>query len=206
MRKSIAAIFVFSFCLSSLSFAVWVDPEKEANKYRQVKAWQGVDFTFTGFSSSNGTSAITYRNADNDLWEWNGGTGIDPLGWFFTGGARYFFYNWPQTTCFFAFNCHGQVSGGANLYYANGGRKTFTNGGVDTIYDQGSSMYLLPSVAFRSIYREFFSLTLDVGYRFMVQNPSIRRSYGPLVQSNLDDMERANQNGFGASVSLGIVF
>jgi len=206
MRKAFATLLVFSFCLGSLSFAKWIDPEKEAKKYRQVKAWQGIDFTVTGFSSSTGTSAVTYRNALNDLVEWNAGSGIDSLGWFFTGGGRYFFYNWPQTTCFFAFNCHGQITGGANLYYANGGRRNFVNAGVESHYDQTSSMYILPTVAFRSIYQEFFSLTLDVGYRFMLQNPSIRRAYGPLVQDNIDEMDKANKNGFGASVALGIVF
>lgn len=206
MRKIFAAIFIFSFFLSSLGQATWIDPEAEAQKNNKVMAWQGLDFTVTGFSSSSGTSAMTYRNALNDFWEWNAGTGIDSLGWFLTGGGRYFLYNWPKTTCFFAFNCHGQVSAGANLYYTNGGRKVYTNSGVETTYDQGNSMYVLPTVAFRSIYQEFFSLTLDVGYRFMVQNPDIRRSYGPLVQTNLDEMEAANQNGFGASVSLGFVF
>lgn len=206
MKTIFAVLLVLSFFFSSLSHAKWVDPEAEANKYRKFRAWQGVDFTVSGFSSSSGTSAITYRNALNDILEWNAGTGIDSLGWFFTGGGRYFFYNWPRTTCFFAFSCHGQVSGGGNLYYANGGRKTFTNGGVDSVYDQGNSIYMFPTVAFRSIYREFFSLTLDVGYRFMVQKPNIRRSFGPLVQSNLDDMEKATANGFGASVAFGIVF
>ena len=205
MNRVFAVLLVFSFFAASLAHA-WVDPEKEAKKYRQVKAWQGIDFTFTGFSSSTGTSAVTYRNAVNDIWEWNAGTGVDSLGWFFTGGANYFLYNWPKTTCFFAFSCHGQVLAGGNLYYANGGRKTHTNNGADTYYDQGNSMYVLPGVAFRSIYREFFSLTLDVGYRVMVQKPSIRRSYGTQVQSDIDDMEKANANGFGASVALGIVF
>jgi hypothetical protein len=206
MRKSLKALFIFSFFLSSLSYAKWIDPEKEAMKNRQVKAWKGLDFTFTGFSSSTGTSAVTYRSAINDHWEWNAGTGIDSLGWFFTGGGNYYLYNWPHTTCFFSFSCHGQVLTGANLYFANGGRKTYTNAGVNTIYDQGNSIYALPQIAFRSIYREFFSLTLDVGYRFMLQKPSIRRSLGPTVQSNMDDMEKANGNGIGASVSLGIVF
>lgn len=206
MKRAIAAVFLFSFFLSSLSQAKWIDPVEEAKKYRRVKAWQGLDFTFTGFSSSNGTSAVTYRSAINDILEWNAGTGIDGLGWFLTGGGNYFIYNWPRTTCFFAFSCHGQVLAGANLYYANGGRKSYTNNGVDTKYDQGSSMYMLPGLAFRSIYRGFFSLTLDAGYRVMIQKPSIRRSYGTLVQSNIDDMEKANQNGFGASVALGIVF
>lgn len=205
MKSIIAALMVFSFFATSIGHA-WVDPEKEAKKYRQVKAWQGIDFTFTGFSSSSGTSAVTYRSAMNDIWEWNVGTGVDSLGWFFTGGTNYFLYNWPRTTCFFAFSCHGQVLAGGNLYYANGGRKTYTNNGADTYYDQTSSMYALPGVAFRSIYQEFFSLTLDVGYRFMVQKPSIRRSYGVQVQSNIDDMEKANKDGFGASVALGIVF
>ncbi|WP_413288629.1 hypothetical protein [Bdellovibrio sp. HCB337] len=206
MRKALTAVFIFSLFLGSYSQARWVDPATEAKKNHRVKAWQGLDYTFTGFSSSSGTSAITYRSALSDYWEWNGGTGIDSLGWFFTGGGRYFFYNWPKTTCFFAFNCHGQVSGGANLYFANGGRKTYENSGVQSIYDQGNSMYALPSVAFRSIYQEFFSLTLDVGYRFMIQKPNINRSYGPLVQANVDEMNKANENGFGASVSLGIVF
>ncbi|HEY8270155.1 MAG TPA: hypothetical protein VIG33_04655 [Pseudobdellovibrionaceae bacterium] len=206
MRKSLAALFVFSFFTSSFSYAKWIDPEAEDRKHRQVKAWQGIDFTFTGFSSSSGTTAVTYRNAINDLWEWNAGTGIDSLGWFFTGGGNYFLYNWPHTTCFFTFACHGQVLAGGNLYYANGGRRTYTNTGGDTVYDQGNSIYALPQVAFRSIYREFFSLTLDVGYRVMVQKPSIRRSYGPPAQSNVDDMEKSNVNGLGASVSLGIVF
>lgn len=205
MKKTWIVLFVLSFCWSAFSLA-WVDPEMEAKRFHQIRAWKGVDFTLTGVSSSGGTSAITYRSAVNDLWEWNGGTGIDALGWFFTGGGRYFFYNWPKTTCFFAFNCHGQVLGGANLYYANGGRRTFTNAGTDTLYDQGNSIYLFPSVAFRSTYQEFFSLTLDVGYRVMVQKPQIRRTYGPLVQSNVAEMEKANQNGLGASVSLGIVF
>lgn len=206
MKNVLAALLLMTFFAASVSHAKWIDPEQEAKKYRQVRAWQGVDFTFTGFSSSAGTSAVTYRSAINDLTEWNAGTGVDSLGWFFTGGGNYFLYNWPRTTCFFAFSCHGQVLAGGNLYYANGGRKTFTNNGVDTNYDQGNSMYILPGVAFRSIYREFFSLTLDVGYRVMVQKPSIRRSYGPLVQSNIDDMEKANKDGLGASVSLGIVF
>jgi len=206
MSKVLAALLVFSVFVGSICHAKWVDPEQEAKKYRKVRAWQGIDFTFTGFSSSTGTSAVTYRSAVNDIWEWNAGTGIDGLGWFFTGGGNYFVYNWPKTTCFFAFNCHGQVLAGGNLYYANGGRKSYTNDGVVTDYDLGNSMYILPGVAFRSIYREFFSLTLDVGYRIMVQKPNIRRSYGPLVQSNIDDMEKANSNGFGASVALGIVF
>lgn len=205
MKSLFAALMVFSLFAASISQG-WVDPEKEAKKYRQVKAWQGIDFTFTGFSSSSGTSAVTYRSAMNDIWEWNAGTGVDSLGWFFTGGANYFLYNWPKTTCFFAFSCHGQVLVGGNVYYANGGRKTYTNNGADTYYDQGNSMYALPGLAFRSIYREFFSLTLDVGYRFMVQKPSIKRSYGVQVQSNIDDMEKANKDGFGASVALGIVF
>lgn len=206
MGKTLAVVFVFSLLLGSLSHARWVDPIADRKKNHQIKAWQGLDYTFTGFSSSSGTSAVTYRNTLSDFWEWNAGTGIDSLGWFFTGGGRYFLYNWPKTTCFFAFSCHGQVSGGANLYFANGGRRTYTNGGIESIYDQGNSMYALPSVAFRSIYRDFFSLTLDVGYRFMIQNPNIRRSFGPLVQANVDEMKKANENGFGASVSLGIVF
>ncbi len=205
MKRVFAALLVFSYFVASLAHA-WVDPENEAKKYHQVKAWQGVDFTFTGFSSSTGTRAVTYRNAVNDFWEWNAGTGVDALGWFFTGGANYFFYNWPKTTCFFAFSCHGQVLVGGNLYYANGGRTTYTHNGADTIYDQGNSMYALPGVAFRSIYQEFFSLTLDVGYRVMVQKASIKRSYGALVQSDIDEMEKANASGFGASVALGIVF
>jgi hypothetical protein len=205
MKNVFAALMVFSLFSVSLAHA-WIDPEKEAKKYRHVKAWQGIDFTFTGFSSSTGTSAVTYRNAVNDVWEWNGGTGVDSLGWFFTGGANYFLYNWPRTTCFFAFSCHGQVLIGGNLYYANGGRKTYTHNGADTYYDQGNSMYFLPGLAFRSIYREFFSLTLDVGYRVMVQKPSIRRSFGVQVQSDIDDMEKANKDGVGASVALGIVF
>lgn len=206
MRKILAAVLVGTFFLSSLSEAKWIDPEQEAKKYRRVKAWQGIDFTITGFSSSGGTSAVTYRNAVNDLWEWNGGTGVDALGWFFTGGANYYLYNWPRTTCFFTFSCHGQVLLGGNISYANGGRREFTSAGGESYYDQGNSMYAMPGMAFRSIYREFFSLTLDVGYRLMLQKPSIRRSFGPLVQSNLDEMEKANQNGVGASVALGIVF
>lgn len=206
MKKSLIALFVFSFFVNSVCLADWIDPEDEAKKYRKVRAWQGVDFTLSGFSSSTGTSAVTYRNAVNDFWEWNAGSGIDSLGWFFTGGANYYYYNWPKTTCFFLFPCHGQVLAGGNLYYANGGRKTYTNNGVETIYDQGSSIYTMPGIAFRSIYQEFFSLTLDVGYRIMVQKPSIRRSYGVAVQSNIDDMEKATANGFGASVALGIVF
>jgi hypothetical protein len=206
MKIFFATLIAFSFFLSSLGHAKWIDPEKEAKKNRQVKAWKGVEFTFTGVSSSTGTNAVTYRNAINDFWEWSAGAGVDSLGWFFTGGGNYFLYNWPNTTCFFAFPCHGQVLAGANLYYANGGRRTYTNNGVDTIYDQGNSIYTLPQVAFRSIYREFFSLTLDVGYRVMIQKPGIRRSFGPSVQSNVDDMEKANVNGVGASVSLGIVF
>lgn len=206
MKKVLGAIMLMNLFTASAGHARWIDPEQEAKKYHQVRAWQGVDFTFTGFSSSTGTSAVTYRNAVNDLAEWNVGAGVDSLGWFFTGGGNYFLYNWPRTTCFFAFSCHGQVLAGGSLYYANGGRKVFTNNGTDTYYDQGNSMYILPGVAFRSIYREFFSLTLDVGYRVMVQKPSIRRSYGPLVQANVDDMEKANKDGFGASIALGIVF
>lgn len=206
MKTTFAILLALSFFFSSLSYAKWVDPEAEANKYRKHRAWKGVDFTVSGFSSSAGTSAITYRHALNDIWEWNAGTGIDSLGWFFTGGGRYFVYNWPRTTCFFAFACHGQVSGGANLNYANGGRKTFTNAGVDSVYDQGNSISLFPTVAFRSIYNEFFSLTLDVGYRIMVQKPNIRRSFGPANQSNVDDLEKSSKNDFGASVAFGIVF
>jgi hypothetical protein len=161
---------------------------------------------FTGFSSSTGTSAIQYRNAINDFWEWNAGTGIDTLGWFVSGGGRYYIYNWPHTTCFFAFPCHGQVTGGLNVNYANGGRKTFSSGGQDTKYDQGSSISAWPTIAFRSIYREFFSLSLDVGYRFMIQKPSITRGYGQPLPSAVDEMERANKDGFGASVSVGVVF
>ncbi len=206
MRKSLAILFIFSFFLSSLSHGKWIDPEEEAMKNHQVRAWRGVDFTFTGFSSSTGTSAVTYRNAVNDFWGWSAGAGVDSLGWFFTGGGNYFLYNSPHSTCFFAFSCHGQILAGAGLYYANGGRRTFTNNGVDTIYDQGSSIYALPQVSFRSIYREFFSLTLDAGYRVMVQSPDIHRSYGPDVPSNVNEMEKANANGLGASASLGIVF
>ncbi len=205
MKRIFAVLLVFSLFTVSLSHA-WVDPENEAKKYSKVKAWQGIDFTFTGFSSSTGTNAVTYRNAINDLFEWNVGTGVDGLGWFFTGGSNYYLYNWPKTTCFFAFSCHGQVLVGGNINYANGGRKTFINNGTESLYDQGNSMYVLPGVAFRSIYREFFSLTLDVGYRVMVQKPSIRRSYGMLVQSNIDEMEKANKDGVGAAISLGIVF
>jgi len=205
MKRSFSLVMAFSLFWACCSYA-WVDPEMDARKHRRVKAWQGLDFTLTGMSSASGTSALTYRDAINDLWEWNGGTGIDSLGWFFTGGASYFFYNVPKTTCFFAFDCHGQILAGSNLYYANGGRRTFTNAGADSIYDQGNSMYLFPRVAFRSIYQEFFSLTLDVGYRIMVQPPHIRRTFGPLVQNDLDQMEKGNKSGLGASVSLGIVF
>ena len=206
MRNSFVTILLVSLFMSSLSFAKWIDPETEAKKYHQVKAWQGVDFTFTGFSSSTNTSSISFHSAVNDLWEWDAGTGVDNLGWFLTGGGRYFIFNNPHTTCFFTFRCHGQVTAGANFNYANGGRKAYTNNGVESRYDQGNSESLWPTVGFRSIYRDFFSLSLDVGYRVMVQQPSISRGYGPLVQSNVDDMQNANKNGLGASVSLGIVF
>lgn len=206
MRKTIFTFIITSFFIGSLASAKWIDPEKEAMKNHRVQAWQGIDFTFTGFSSSTGTSSITYHSAINDYWVWDAGTGIDSLGWFFTGGGRYFIYNWPRTTCFFMFPCHGQVSGGLNMNYSNGGRRTFTEAGVESKYDQGSSISAWPTIAFRSIYQNFFSLSLDVGYRIMVQKPSINRGFGPELASAVRDMEDANKDGLGASVSLGIVF
>ncbi len=206
MRKSAYSFLLILIVSGVFAHAKWIDPEAEAQKNRKVRAWQGVDFTFTGLSSSSGTSLITYHAAINDFWEWDAGAGIDSLGWFASGGGRYFIYNWPHTTCFFAFPCHGQVSGGLNLNYANGGRKSYTEAGVETKYDQGSSMSAWPTVGFRSIYQDFFSLSLDVGYRLMVQKPTITRGYGPPLQRAVDDMDKANKDGFGASVSVGIVF
>jgi hypothetical protein len=206
MRRSFFTLFMTILFFGSFAVAKWVDPEAEAQRNHRVKAWQGIDFTFTGFSSSTGVSTITYHSAINDFFEWDAGTGIDTNGWVLTGGGRYFIYNWPHTTCFFMFPCHGQVSAGANLTYYNGGRKSFENNGVETRYDQGSSVSAWPTIAFRSIYRDFFSLSLDVGYRIMVQKPSIARGYGPALPSAVEDMEKANKDGLGASVSLGIVF
>jgi hypothetical protein len=207
MKKSFFSCMMVTLLAGSVAFAKWIDPDNESKKNHNLPAWQGVDFTFTGFSSSTGTSSISYHNAINDLWEWDVGTGVDRLGFFFMGGARYFVYNWPKTTCFFFFPCHGQVSTGMNLNYSTGGRKTFTDsGGSDSKYDQGSSISAWPTVAFRSIYRDFFSLTLDVGYRIMVQKPSISRGFGNPVPTAVDDMENANKDGLGAAVSLGIVF
>jgi hypothetical protein len=206
MRKSFWSLFLIPFLMSSLALAKWVDPEAEALKNHRVKGWQGVDFTLTGVSSSTGASLITYHSAVNDYWEWDAGIGVDTLGWLVTGGARYFVYNWPHTTCFFAFACHGQVTAGMNLNYANGGRKSYVNNGIESNYDQGSSISAWPTVAFRSIYRDFFSLSLDVGYRLMVQKPSVSRGFGPPLQSAVDEMEKSNKDGLGASVSVGIVF
>ncbi|MBK9323697.1 MAG: hypothetical protein IPM97_12265 [Bdellovibrionaceae bacterium] len=206
MRRSVFYCLFAVLLVSSLAQAKWIDPEAEALKNRKFKVWNGVDFTFTGFASSSGMKLISYHAAINDFWEWDAGAGIDSLGWFVSGGGRYFMYNWPRTTCFFAFPCHGQVSGGMNLNYANGGRKTYTDGAVETKYDQSSSMSMWPTIAFRSIYQDFFSLSLDVGYRLMVQKPSITRGYGPPLQSAVDDMEKGNKDGFGASISVGIVF
>ncbi|MBC7371404.1 MAG: hypothetical protein H7326_07565 [Bdellovibrionaceae bacterium] len=206
MRKIFLSLLLVSVFVGSLASAKWIDPEKEAMKNHTLPAWQGVDFTFTGFSSSTGTTAFTYHNALNDHLEWNGGAGLDNLGWFLTGGARYFVYNWPKTTCFFLFTCHGQVSTGMNLNYANGGRKTYSANTGEAKYDQGSSISAWPTVAFRSIYREFFSLSLDVGYRFMLQKPTVTRGFGIDIPSAKDEMEKANDNGFGAAVSVGLVF
>jgi len=207
LRNSFLTLLVVSALASSTAFAKWIDPEKEAMKNHTLPAWQGVDFTFTGFSSSTGTSAFTYHNALNDFWQWNGGAGLDSLGWFLTAGGRYFVYNGPKTTCFFLFSCHGQVAAGMNLNYANGGRKTYTSPTTgDAKYDQGSSLAAWPVVAFRSIYREFFSLSLDVGYRIMLQKPTISRGHGIDIPGSVEDMDKANNNGFGASVSLGLVF
>jgi hypothetical protein len=206
MKKMISAVVIAFLFTGSLSHAKWVDPEEEANKYKKIRAWQGVDFTFTGFSSAGGTNALTYRNAYNDLIEWNAGAGIGPTGMFFTGGGRYFIYNWPKTVCFFMYNCHGQVTGGMNLDYSMGGRKTFTGGAGETRYDMGNGIAAWPTLAFRSIYRDFFSISLAVGYRFMLQKPAINRSFGPGDPSGLSSMEKDIANGLGASFSLGFVF
>lgn len=201
------SLFLFvALLVGNLAQAKWVDPEEEAKRNHRIKAWQGVEFTFTGVSSSGGTSALVYHTAVNDLAEWNAGAGVDSLGFFLTGGGRYYFYNDPHTTCFFTFSCHGQVMAGMNLSYAEGGRKTYTNDGLDSIYNQGNSMYAWPTIGFRSIYKDFFSLGLEVGYRFMVQNAGISRTYGNYVQSNVDDMSKLSNNGLGASLSIGIVF
>ena len=206
MLKTLLGLLFTSMLFSSMASAKWIDPEKEAMKNHTVPAWQGIDFTFTGLSSSTGTTAFTYHNALNDHWEWNGGAGLDNIGWFLTGGAKYFVYNWPRTTCFFLFACHGQVSTGMNLNFANGGRKTYSASTGEAKYDQGNAISAWPTVAFRSIYREFFSLSLDVGYRFMLQKPTISHGFGIDIPSARSDMEKANENGLGASVSVGLVF
>jgi hypothetical protein len=206
MKKVFSAVLVALFFVSSVGQAKWIDPEAEANKYHKIRAWQGIDLTFTGYSSAAGTNALSYRSALNDLWEWNAGAGIGPLGLFFTGGARYYIYNWPKTTCFFMFACHGQVTGGLNLDYSMGGRRTFTGGAGETRYDEGNGIAAWPTVAFRSIYADFFSIGLAVGYRFMLQKPAINRSFGPGDPDFVSTLEKENANGLGASLAIGFVF
>jgi hypothetical protein len=205
-RTFITGLLLTAVFSGSIAHAKWIDPEAEANKYKKIRAWQGVDFTFTGFSSAGGTNALTYRNTVNDLWEWNAGAGIAPIGMFFTGGGRYFVYNSPNTTCFFMFSCHGQVTTGLNLDYSMGGRKTFGEGAGETRYDVGNGIAAWPTAAFRSIYSDFFSISLAVGYRVMLQKPSINRGFGPGDPSGLSSVEKEVGNGLGASLSLGFVF
>lgn len=206
MKGFLAVIVSVAIFSGSVAQAKWIDPDVEANKYKRIRAWQGVDFTFTGFSSAGGTNALTYWDAINDLWEWNAGAGISPIGIYFTGGGRRYIYNSPRTTCFWMFSCHGQVTGGLNLDYSMGGRKTFGIGAGETRYDVGNGIAAWPTVAFRSIYRDFFSISLAVGYRVMLQKPTISRGFGPGDASGLSSVEKEVQNGLGASLSLGLVF
>jgi hypothetical protein len=104
------------------------------------------------------------------------------------------------------FACHGQVTGGLNVDYSMGGRKTFSSGATEARYYEGNGIAAWPTVAFRSIYHDFFSISLAVGYRVMLQKPAISRSFGPADPSYVSSIESEIQNGLGASLSLGFVF
>ncbi|RYZ88762.1 MAG: hypothetical protein EOP06_10405 [Proteobacteria bacterium] len=204
MKFLMALVLTFAAGITP-AFAKWVDADKEAQRLHQVKAWRAVDFRFTQYPSNSGTS-LNYLHAVNDLWRWQAGLGIDSLGYFITGGADFYLRNAPQATCFFFLNCHEQITAGGIVQYASGGRKTYNNANAETKYDQTSSLSVGPQLGYRAIFQQVFSVALDLGYRSMLQKPSVNRGFGVEIPSAREEMEKGNKDGMVTSFSVGVVF
>lgn len=188
MKKINGLIFVFTFLLSTLSFAGKI----------------GIDIG-AGTKADSGIVGVGLRYFPNKHFDLYFNNGLDTIGQTTVLGTR--IYSPPMgKRCFFFIPCVPLYYFGVYLGSSQGGIITMENDGKENDYEFTSGDFSGVNLGFLDLFGDFFFYSVDIGYRSYTSAPDYELKSGDGDSDNDENFDNYLQSGLSYGLKLGILF